>query len=448
MPHILAEDRERVWSLANAYATGEAPAFEDEHRIRHKDGSTRWFLSRGAVAPSDKGQPARIFGTCIDVTERRRIADELHNLEILWSAVLSSLTDQIAIIDRSGTIIAVNDAWSRFARGDGVKGRFARASVGTNYLETCRGTGNDAETVRAARGISEVLAGLDESFRMEYEVSHPADPGWFEFTAVPLRRPEGGAVISHRDITRRKQAEMEAEQQRQEVTHLTRVGMLGHLWGALAHELNQPLTAILSNAEAGQRLAAREPLDLAELQACLGDIVEADQRAGEVIARLRTLLKKGEADFSALDPNGVVKDVLRLVHSDLVMRRVTTKYLLTDNVPAVRGDRVQLQQLLLNLVVNACEAMSDTRLSERILTVSTGIASNGMVHIGIGDSGHGVAENVQPRLFEPFVTTKKQGLGLGLAICRSIATAHGGSLESVNNPDRGCTFQVTLPTHG
>ena len=445
MPHIHAEDRERVLRSVNAYAAGEAPTFEDEHRMRHKDGSTRWFLSRGAIVPSDTGEPARVFGTCIDVTERRRISDELRDLEILWSAVLSSLTDQIAIVDRSGTIVAVNDAWSRYARDDDMKEWFARTSIGTNYLEVCRGAGRGAETVRAASGISAALDGSDDGFRMEYECSQPAGPSWFEFSAIPLRRSEGGAVISHRDITRRKQAEMEAERQRQEVTHLTRIGVLGHIWGALSHELNQPLTAILANAEAGQRLMAREPVDLAELHACLDDIVEADQRAGEVIARLRSMLKKGDGDFSALDPNAVVKDVLRLVHSDLVMRRVTTTCRLTENLPALYGDRVQLQQLVLNLVVNACEAMSETPVSERILNITTDLGSNGMVRIGIGDSGHGVAEEVQYRLFEPFVTTKKQGLGLGLAICRSIATAHGGFLEAVNNRDRGCTFYVGLP---
>ena len=446
MPHIHAEDRERVLGSANAYAAGETPTFEDEHRMRHKDGSTRWFLSRGAIVPSDTGEPARVFGTCIDVTERRRISDELRDLEILWSAVLSSLTDQIAIVDRSGAIVAVNDAWSRYARGEDMKGWFARASIGTNYLEVCRAAGRDAETVRVASGVSAVLDGSDDGFRLEYECSQPAGPSWFEFAAIPLKRSEGGAAISHRDITRRKQAEMEAERQRQEVTHLTRIGVLGHIWGALAHELNQPLTAILSNAEAGQRLVARQPVDLAELHACLSDIVEADQRAGEVIVRLRSLLKKGDGDFSALDPNAVVKDVLRLVHSDLVMRRVTTICRLTENLPALHGDRVQLQQLVLNLVVNACEAMSETPVSERILNITTDLGSNGMVRIGIGDSGHGVAEEVQYRLFEPFVTTKKQGLGLGLAICRSIATAHGGFLQVVDNRDRGCTFYVSLPS--
>ena len=147
---------------------------------------------------------------------------------------------------------------------------------------------------------------------------------WFEMSVTPLRRVAGGAVISHEDITRRKQAEIELEQQRQELTHLTRVRILGELSGAMAHELHQPLTAILSNAQAVKRLLHQDPLDLPELDVALDDIVAADKRASDVISRLRLLLKKGEAQFRPLDVNAVINEVLELAHSDLVMRGVTT----------------------------------------------------------------------------------------------------------------------------
>jgi C4-dicarboxylate-specific signal transduction histidine kinase len=361
--------------------------------------------------------------------------------------MLTSLSEQIAIVDRSGFIIAVNDTWSRYAR-ESADDRFPRVAVGTNYLDACRGAGNDAGAARAAQGIAAVLDGSEVGLHLEYDCSCSAAPRWFEFSAIPLRRPEGGAVVSHRDITRRKRAEMEAEVQRQELTHLTRVGILGQLSGALAHELNQPLTAILSNAQAVQRLLAREPLDLAELRIALSDIVEADKRAGDVIARLRSLLKKGEGDFYPLDPNGVVNEVLELAHSDLVVRGVAVNCRLAQGIPAVRGDRVQLQQLLLNLIANACEAMSDTKRNERALTITTALADNRTIRIGIADTGYGIATDVQDRIFEPFVTTKKQGLGLGLAICRSIVRAHGGFIQAIKNSDRGSTFYVTLPIHG
>jgi len=448
LPHIDRDDGERMMTMANAYVRGEAPAFEDEHRMLHSDGSTRWFLARGRLVPGAPGEPVRVLGTCIDVTERRRIAEELRSLEALWGAMLASLSEHIAIVDRSGVIIAVNDAWSRFA-GESAKGKFERPPIGANYLEACRRAGDDTEAARAAAGIAAVLEGSEPGFRMEYDSSRPTALRWFEFSAIPLRRPGGGAVLSHRDVTRRKRAEIDAEQQRQQLTHLTRVGILGQLSGALAHELNQPLTAILSNAQAVQRFLSREPLDLAELRGALADIVEADKRAGDVIRRLRYLLKKGEAQFRPIDLGGVVKDTLELAHSDLVVRGVTTTCRLTPDLPTVRGDRIQLQQVLLNLIANACEAMTDTEPAGRALMITTTRERDQTVQISVADSGSGIDADMQARLFEPFVTTKMQGLGLGLPICSSIVTAHGGYMKAVNGPSGGAIFFVTLPVdHG
>lgn len=205
------------------------------------------------------------------------------------------------------------------------------------------------------------------------------------------------------------------------------------------------MTAILSNAQAVQRLLAREPVDVAELRFALGDIVEADRRAGDVIRRLRDLLKKGEAQFRLLDMGVVVKDTLDLAHSDLVVRGVTTTCRLAPDLPTVRGDRVQLQQVLLNRIANACEAMVDTEPGARELTIATTLEGESAIQISVADSGSGIAADVHARLFEPFVTTKLQGLGLGLPICSSIVTAHGGYMRALDNPRGGATFLVTLP---
>jgi C4-dicarboxylate-specific signal transduction histidine kinase len=358
--------------------------------------------------------------------------------------MLASLSEHIAIIDRLGTVIAVNDGWLRFG-SESAKGKFERSPIGANYLDACRRAGDDAEMARAAAGIAAVLDGSEPSFRMEYDSLVSTTPRWFEFSVIPLRHPEGGAVLSHRDVNRRKRAEIEAEQQRQELTHLTRVGILGQLSGALAHELNQPLTAILSNAQAVQRLLSQEPLDLAELRVALADIVEADKRAGDVIRRLRDMLKKGEAQFRPIDLGGVVKDALDLAHSDLVVRGVTTTCRLAPDLPIVQGDRVQLQQVLLNLIANACEAMMDTEPAGRTLVIAITCERDQTVQISVADSGSGIGADMQARLFEPFVTTKMQGLGLGLPICSSIITAHGGYMKAANNPSGGAIFLVTLP---
>jgi PAS domain S-box-containing protein len=444
MSHIHSEDRERVLTLANAYASGEAAAFEDEHRMLHADGGTRWFLSRGREAPV-AGGPVRILGTYIDVTERRRMADELRSLEVLWSAMLASLVEHVAIIDRSGVVIAVNDAWAQFA-AEGTAEAFERAPVGTNYLDVCRRSHGDAAMARAAAGIAAVLTGSEAVFRLEYEYSSASEPCWFEMFVIPLRRPEGGAVLSHRDISRRKRAEIDNEQQRQELTHLTRVGILGQLSGALAHELNQPLTAILSNAQAVQRFLAREPVDITELRAALGEIVDADKRASDVIVRLRTLLKKGEAQFRPLDLNEAIRDALDLAHSDFVVRNVAITCRLAPNLPRVRADRVQIQQVLLNLIANACEAMMDTEPGHRSLTVATAVGEDQALQIIVADSGSGIDAHIKARLFEPFLTTKKNGLGIGLSICNAIVAAHGGKVRAIDNLQGGATFVVTLPT--
>jgi PAS domain S-box-containing protein len=444
LQHMHPEDSERVLRLANAFVRGEAPAFEDEHRMLHADGRTRWFLSRGALIRDEAGAAVGMIGTCIDVTERRRIADELRSLEVLSGAVLASLNEHVAIVDRAGQILAVNDAWLRFAR-DSAMFDLDSISPGDDYLAVCHRLMEHGDARAAVSGITGVLDGSKEVFRMEYECVCAGTMQWFEMSVTPLRRADGGAVVSHEDITRRKQAELESEQHRQELTHLTRVGILGELSGAMAHELNQPLMSILSNAQAAQRLLHREPPDLPEVDLALGDIVAADKRASDVISRLRVLLKKGEAQFRLLDVNAVINEVLELAHSDLIMRGVSTARQFAPSLPPVSGDRVQLQQVVLNLITNACEAMADNEPHRRELTITTALSDDRTVQIGVADSGSGIVPGMQERLFEPFVTTKTQGLGLGLPICHSIIAAHGGSVRAVNNTGGGASFFVTLP---
>ena len=249
------------------------------------------------------------------------------------------------------------------------------------------------------------------------------------------------------DVTERRASEAEVLLQRDELAHLSRVTMLGELSGSLAHELNQPLTAILSNAQAAQRHLANPAPDLAEVREILGDIVSEDKRAGEVIRRLRLLLRKGEVSHQALDVSEVVGDVMKITHSDLVNRSVAATVEAEAQLPAVAGDRVQLQQVLLNLVVNACDAMADGASSdERRLTVRVGRDEAGGVRVSVTDRGHGIPAERVGRLFEPFFTTKAHGIGLGLAVCRTIVEAHGGKIWAENNAEApGATFHLRIP---
>src|SRR5437667_5394201 len=248
------------------------------------------------------------------------------------------------------------------------------------------------------------------------------------------------------DITARKQAELEAARQQQDLAHFARVTTLGELSCSLAHELTHPLTAILSNAQALLRFLARDDADLDEVREILNDIVTEDQRAGEVIHRLRLLLKKGEPQerYDDVDLTEVVRDVLKLMRNDLINQNVTVDTDLAQDLSAVIGDRIQLQQVLLNLVLNACEAMVDYRSSERQLLIASK-SENGAVRISVTDHGRGIPEEKREQVFERFFTTKKEGMGLGLSICRTIINAHRGEIWATNNGDGGATFHFSVP---
>jgi PAS domain S-box-containing protein len=246
------------------------------------------------------------------------------------------------------------------------------------------------------------------------------------------------------DITQRKLAELEVQHRQKEVMHLSRVAMLGELSGALAHELNQPLTAILSNAQAAQRFMRQPRPNLDEVRDILQDIVDEDLRASEIIRRLRRLFSNADMPRQPVELNELVQGVVLLLRNDLINHDVK---LVLEPAPAgmaVHADPVQLQQVLVNLLMNACDAMADLQ-GERIVTVRAGLAEAGRADIAVTDCGSGIPQAMLERIFESFYTTKARGMGLGLSICRTIVKAHGGELWAENNPERGATFHVILP---
>ena len=246
-------------------------------------------------------------------------------------------------------------------------------------------------------------------------------------------------------LEERGRVELEAHEQRLQLTHLSRVAMLGELSGGIAHELNQPLTAILSNAQAAQHfIAGKGELDKVELAEILKDIIAADQRAGAVIHRLRALFKKDETHLQPLDANELVREVLGIAHGDLITRAIEVQTDLAAQLPLLQGDRVQLEQVMLNLVMNACDAMSTGGADARRLRIRTR-ARDGHVKISYIDLAPGFRAENYEKLFQPFYTTKLQGLGLGLSISRSIVTAHAGRLWGSCKPGRGATFTIALP---
>jgi C4-dicarboxylate-specific signal transduction histidine kinase len=290
-----------------------------------------------------------------------------------------------------------------------------------------------------------VLDGSQAAFTTEYRSAESQTDAWLLLTVEQFRTPEGGAVMTHQNVTSRKHAELEAEQRRQELAHVARVSTMGELAASIAHELNQPLTGVLTNAQAALRFLEHDPPNVVEIGEILHDIIDDDRRAGEVIRRLRAMVQTGAIEPADVDLADVVAEVRRLLGSDAVLRNVAIEVEGSNGLPRVRGDHIQLKQVVLNLVVNAMDAMNETEPHERRVTIRTTAADPATVLISVSDRGHGIDENKLGQIFDPFFTTKREGMGMGLSIARTIVEAHGGTLSAVNNPDGGASFLCKLP---
>jgi signal transduction histidine kinase len=246
--------------------------------------------------------------------------------------------------------------------------------------------------------------------------------------------------------SRRQRAEDQARARREELAHAQRVATVGELSASLAHEITQPLTAIATNAHAARRLLATSRADGNELNETLVDIAGDAERAGSIVRRLRALVRKQLAERRPVDINKTITEVATILRRDIARADVSLQLHLAEDLPRVIGDAVQLQQVVLNLVVNACQAMAGVADGPRVLRVATAPAKLGSIEITVADTGAGVAEPELEHMFEPFVSSKAEGLGMGLSINRSIVEAHGGQIVATRNLDRGLTFHVTLPT--
>ena len=386
---------------------------------------------------------AEVFGNAL---ARKQAEDALRLSEAMNAAILSSLTSSVAVLDQRGRVVAINEGWSPFLNERSPAG-IGSLGLGASYAEVCQLVINaDSPYVGTAfTGIQSVIDGTEPSFQLEWPRASASGERWFEMSVLPLNRAEGGAVVSLTDITRRKQMEIEAQQTRQELAHFTRVSAMGELAASLAHELNQPLAGILANAQAGQRFLASGRPDLEEIREILGDIVADDRRAGEVIRRLREMLRKAAPSRVSLDLNALIGDVAKLLSSDALIRGLSIVHDFDPKLPPVYGDRVELQQVVLNLLVNAMEAMATPDAAGRIVVVRTACSDPGTVEVSVQDAGTGIGAAA---IFEPFYTTKAEGMGMGLSIARSIIEAHGGRIWAENNETGGATFRFALAANG
>jgi two-component system, LuxR family, sensor kinase FixL len=417
--------------------------FTIECRLRRADGAYREVLDRG-VPNFDTAQRFQGYiGSAIDISEVRAAQRSQVESLALRSAIFGSLYGRVAALDRTGVIVAVNESWTRFIEETGGDAR--TAGVGANYLDVSRraASSGDPDAAAALGAIEGVLAGRSARAQLEYPCPTPTGRLWYMMIVEPFRRPEGGLVISHLDITRRRRAEEQVQREHEELAHALRVATLGELGTSLAHEINQPLAAIASNAQAARRLLQSAEVD-PEVPAVLQDIADEAKRAAQVIRRLRALFRKEHSERRSVDPNEVLKEVIGLMRRDLERRRVRLEVVLQPDPPSVLGDIVQLQQVILNVLVNAADAMADAP-DPRELRVETVVREPGILVIAVRDSGVGVAPSELEHIFERFVTSKPEGLGMGLSISRSIIEAHGGRIWATRNVDRGLTVYIELP---
>jgi PAS domain S-box-containing protein len=425
------EDRQLVRQLVeDSLTTGGE--IEAEYRVVLPDGKVRWVARRAQVELDAHGKPVWERGVLWDITQRRQ-AEEKFRLAVEASPI------GIILVNDKGRIVLVNAQTEKLFGY--VREEIINQPVEILVPERFHGAhpGHRARFLAApeARAMG---AGRELFARRKDDSEFPVEIG-----INPIKTSDGMLVLAAIvDISARKQAELDAQRHRSELAHLSRVSLMGELAASLAHELNQPLAGIVSNAAAGQRFIDHGNITLPELRELLVDISADGRRASEVVRGIRRMVKKGETIRQQMNLNDVVKKVVQIVSPDALLRVCEVKTSLEPSLPAIEGDPIQLQQLLLNLVINAFDAMRDTPAANRKVEITTEWNGDGAIRTSVRDYGVGISEETRERLFDPFFTTKAEGLGMGLAIVRSILESHAGTIVAENVEGGGARFHFTL----
>jgi PAS domain S-box-containing protein len=434
------EDREaREANIRHAVETkGE---YTMEYRVVLPDSTVRWIGTRGHFIEAEHIKTNRLIGVWMDITMQKQAQDALRENEARFRAMADTAPVMIWMSGADKQCTFFNTGWLDFT------GRSLEQELGNGWAQGVHREDLD-------RCLKTYINSFDtrHSFTMEYRLRRrDGEYRWVLDSGAPRFASDGaflGYIGSCVDITEHKRAETEARKHREELAHLGRVAIMGEMAASLAHELNQPLTGIVNNASAGRRFIAKGRADLHKLDSLLEAIGEDGRRAGGIIRGIRGMVQKGNQARSTVNLNDVIASVLRLVHSDALERHCALVTEADPNLPLVEGDQVQLQQVLLNLIMNAFEAMGETPLSERRVIVRSERISDGRVRVSVRDFGTGLSVENPERIFEHFFSTKQNGLGMGLAIVRSIVTAHDGELAAVNAEGGGTYAYFSLPGIG
>jgi PAS domain S-box-containing protein len=423
---------DKMWR--DALATGEP--WHTEERVRRADGRYRWFCIDRVAARDENGKIIKWYGTAYDIEDRKRAEDALRESEYKLRQIIDTIPAHVVRYQPDGAADFMNQTFSDFV-GPGV-GFENLSSVVHPEDYPKRSRDWDAHVAAAEPYDIEMrLRRADGVYR------------WHRSRRVPLRDANGAIVNWYgagHDIDDQKRAEEAYREALLELAHANRVATMGQLTASITHEVNQPITAAVTYALAARRFLSATPPNLLEVDEALSLIVKEGNRAGEVVGRVRALIKKAPARKDAVDINDAILEVIALTRTEATNNSVSVRTQLAEGLPRVQGDRVQLQQVLLNLIINAIEAMRDIGEEERELLISSRNEPDGVL-VEVRDSGPGFAAADLERVFEAFYSTKPNGVGLGLSICRSIIEAHNGRLWASPNVPRGAIFGFIAPAY-
>jgi PAS domain S-box-containing protein len=445
--YIFPEDRQFVNEVLWPTVL-EKGSWSGEMRFRHfKTGEPIPVLySAFRIDDPETGQAVNVGNVCRDITERKRAEQALRTSEERWRSVFETSTVAVATSDIKRGYTSANRALQQMI------GYTQEEILQLDPLDLI----HEDDRPRTAELVAEMLSGCRQSYQIEARYHRKG--GEIIWVSVYCSHVPGTDMVSDFyqsiivDITERKRAEGEARESERryrevqmELAHANRLATMGQLTASIAHEVNQPIAATVVNAEAALQWLDRRPPDLEEVRDALAGIVKDANRAAKVIGRIRALIRKAPPREDRLEINGAIREVIELTHGEAVKNGVAVRTEVAGGLPLIRGDRVELQQVILNLIINAVEAMSGIS-GRRELLISTEAGSDGVL-VAVRDSGPGFAPGALEHLFDTFYTTKPSGLGLGLSICRSIVEAHGGRLWASGNVPHGAMFQFTLPVH-
>ncbi|HEY1482580.1 MAG TPA: PAS domain-containing protein [Candidatus Acidoferrum sp.] len=430
-------------------ALTQGESFKAEARVRRADGCYRWFLIRAVPQHGASGTINRWFGNNVDIedlkraqeeiAEGKRIAERLRESEARFQEMADTAPVMIWLTGTDGLCNYFNKPWLEFT------GRSMEQEVGTGWIE-----GVHPDDVQGCFDGFLPAFHAREPFRIQYRLRRvDGEYRWLIESGIP--RYAGGEfagyIGSNIDITDLKSAEAERERLRQalsELAHMNRVTTMGELAASIAHEIKQPIAAAHTSAQTCLLWLGREQPDIEKAQKAVSRIIQDATRASEIINRIRVLFKKEQPQREWVDVNEVILEMISLMSSEAGRRAISIHTELAPALPKVSADRVQLQQVLMNLMLNGIEAISDGKAAGH-LTIKSQRSPEDRLLISVSDSGMGLPPERADKVFDPFFTTKPQGTGMGLSISRSIIESHGGRLWATENPDRGATFQFTLP---